>query len=139
VRPLTKQQYQELLAFRTALRRFTRWSERQARTAGLTPAQHQLLLAVKGHADRRGPTIGDVAGYLQLRHHSVVELVDRAEAAGYLRRYRDDDDGRLVRLRLSDRGEHCLSQLTQLHVAELARMAPMLEHLAEDITAQDAE
>jgi DNA-binding MarR family transcriptional regulator len=137
VRPLTRRQYQELLAFRTALRRFTRWSERQARTAGLTPAQHQLLLAVKGHEDDRGPTIGEVAGYLLLRHHSAVELVDRAEAAGYLHREQDVLDGRVVRLRLSDRGERSLSRLTALHVQELARMAPLLEHLAVDLRAEE--
>ena len=60
--------YRALLAFRTALRRFNRWSEAQAEAAGLTAAQHQLLLAVKGHDDSRGPTIGDVAEHLLLRH-----------------------------------------------------------------------
>ena len=54
----------------------------QARAAGLTPAQHQLLLAVRGHDG--DPTIGDVAEHLMLRHHSAVELVDRAERAGLL-------------------------------------------------------
>jgi hypothetical protein len=51
----------DLLTFRTGLRHFQRWSEQQAAVAGLTPAQHQLLVAVRGHRDRRGPTIGEVA------------------------------------------------------------------------------
>ena len=64
--------YEDLLSLRTGLRRFLRWSEQQAEAAGLTPAQHQLLLAVRGHADPRGPTVGEVADYLLLRHHSAV-------------------------------------------------------------------
>ena len=74
--------YEDLLILRTGLRRLMRWSEQQALAAGLTPAQHQLLLAVRGHADPRGPTVGEVADYLLLRHHSAVGLVDRAVSAG---------------------------------------------------------
>ena len=74
--------FQNLLAFRTSLRRFLHWSQTQARAVGLTPAQHQLLVAIKGHAGNQDPTISDLAEYLLLRHHSVVELVDRAAAAG---------------------------------------------------------
>jgi DNA-binding MarR family transcriptional regulator len=74
--------FERLLQLRTGLRRFLRWSEAQARAAGVTPAQHQLLLAVRGHPDPDGPTIGEVADYLVLRHHSAVGLVDRAVTAG---------------------------------------------------------
>ena len=85
VRPsLTTKEYQHLLALRTGLRRFLHWSEEQAHAAGLTPSHHQLLLAVRGHDDPRGPTIGDIAGYLLLRHHSAVELAQRAEGLGLI-------------------------------------------------------
>src|SRR3984893_6177252 len=83
--------YEDLLALRTGLRRFLRWSDQQAEAAGLTPAQHQLLLAIRGHADPRGPTVGEVADYLMLRHHSAVGLVDRADTAGLIKRVRDPD------------------------------------------------
>src|SRR5690349_1571259 len=73
--------YRRLLELRSGLRRFLRWSEQAAQSAGLTPAQHQLLLAVRGHDDPRGPTVGDVAEHLLLRHHSAVGLIDRAETA----------------------------------------------------------
>src|ERR687887_1391800 len=92
--------YRRLLELRTGLRRFLRWSEQQAESAGVTPAQHQLLLAIRGHPDPRGPTIGDVAGYLLLRHHSVVGLVNRAESAGLIRRGADPDNRSVVRLAL---------------------------------------
>ena len=121
--------YAALLAFRTALRRFHRWSEQQAEAAGLTAAQHQLLLAVKGHDDPRGPTIGEIAEYLLLRHHSTVELVNRAQAAGMVNRVKDVDDGRVVRVQLTGTGEKAIERLTQLHLDELAQLEPLLRHL----------
>jgi DNA-binding MarR family transcriptional regulator len=120
---LTDKEYQHLLALRTGLRRFLHWSEEQAHAAGLTPSHHQLLLAVRGHDDPRGPTIGDVAGYLLLRHHSAVELAQRAEGLGLIERVEDRDDRRVVRLVLTDQGSAALEQLTALHVEELARLA----------------
>jgi DNA-binding MarR family transcriptional regulator len=121
--------YESLLAFRTGLRRFLHWSEQQAREAGLTPAQHQLLLAVKGHPGTLPPTVGDLAEYLLLRHHSTVELIDRAEAGGLVERWRDPDDARVIRIRLTAAAETRLSQLSATHLAELRRLTPMLTHL----------
>lgn len=121
--------YAKLLGFRTALRQFMRWSEEEARAAGLTPAQHQLLLAIRGHSDRAGPTIGDLSEYLVLRHHSVVELVDRAEGAGLVHRRRDPSDHRVVRLRLSAKGRRRIEKLSKLHLEELRRLAPALREL----------
>ena len=127
--PLDNAQFQALLEFRLALRRFNRWSEAQARAVGLTHAQHQLLLAIKGHPGPQSPTIGDVADYLLLRHHSAVELVNRAQAASLVTWTRDSVDGRIVRLSLTDKGEECIERLSQLHLAELRQLAPLLEHL----------
>jgi DNA-binding MarR family transcriptional regulator len=118
--------YAQLLALRTGLRHFERWSEQQARAAGLTPAQHQLLLAIRGHGDPRGSTIGEVADYLLLRHHSAVGLIDRAETAGLLTRLRDPDDHRIVRLHLTKVGAKRLEALSALHLEELERLAPQL-------------
>jgi DNA-binding MarR family transcriptional regulator len=128
---LTDQDYRRLLQLRTGLRRFLRWSERQAQAAGLTPAQHQLLLAIRGHADPRGPTLGDVAAYLLLRHHSAVGLVDRAEAAGLLTRRQDPENLSAVRLRLTDEGSRQLEALSELHLEELAHLAPAMQALWE--------
>jgi DNA-binding MarR family transcriptional regulator len=119
---LTDADYEDLLALRTGLRKFLRWSEQQAEAAGLTPAQHQLLLAVRGHPDPRGPTIGEVADYLLLRHHSAVGLADRADAAGLVHRVRDSDDHRVVRLQLTAAGIKRLEALSELHVEELQRL-----------------
>lgn len=115
--------YTRLLMFRTRLRRFLRWSADQAEAAGLTPMQHQLLLAIRGHTDPRGPTVGDAADYLLLRHHSAGELIQRAEAAGLLTRVRDSDDQRVIRLKLTDDAARRLEALTALHLAELERFS----------------
>jgi DNA-binding MarR family transcriptional regulator len=121
--------YQHLLELRTGLRRFLRWSERQAEAAGLTPAQHQLLLAIRGHPDPRGPTVGDIAGYLVLRHHSAVGLIDRAEASGLLVRSKDADNSSAVRLQLTDSGSQQLDALSEQHLEELAHLAPTMHAL----------
>lgn len=121
--------YRRLLQFRTGLRRFLHWSAQEAEAAGLTPAQHQLLLAIRGHDDSRGPTIGDAAGYLFLRHHSAVGLVDRAESAGLVERIEDQDDRRIVRLRLTEKSRGILVALSRLHLEELKRLAPEMRSL----------
>jgi|SRR6185369_3617615 len=135
-RELTDADYQHLLDLRTGLRRFLRWSEEQAAEAGLTPAQHQLLLAIRGlkstgapgASPTLGPTIGDVAEALLLRHHSAVGLVDRAVKAGLVTRQEDAHDRRVVRLRLTALGNDLLTLLSAAHLEELERLAPrMLE------------
>jgi DNA-binding MarR family transcriptional regulator len=127
--PLTRDDFEHLLAFRTSLRRFQRWSEDQAKAAGLTHVQHQLLVAVKGHPGGLPPTVSELADYLLLRHHSTVELVDRAEAAGLVRRIADMRDARLVRVRLTTRGERILTELTPAHLVELHSLAAVLDAL----------
>jgi DNA-binding MarR family transcriptional regulator len=129
VRQLSREDYENLLAFRASLRRFLHWSETQARAVGLTPAQHQLLLAVKGHRSASGPTVSDLAAYLMLRHHSTVELIDRAEAAGLVERWGDDADGRVTRVRLTAEGEVRLARLAPAHLDELQSLAPVLDKL----------
>jgi DNA-binding MarR family transcriptional regulator len=130
-------EYQALLDLRTGLRRFLRWSEQQAKAVGLTPAQHQLLLAIRGHPDPKGPTIGDVATYLLLRHHSAVGLVDRAESAGLLVRRPDPDNQSVVRLRLTKKGSQQLEALSELHLEELSHLAPAMHALWDQLERAD--
>ncbi len=123
---VTDEEYRELLRSRDALRRFLRWSGEGARAAGLTPSQHQLLLAIRGNGNPSGPTIAQAAAHLLLRHHSAVELVDRAVGAGVIIRRRDSGDGRAVRLALTPLGEARLEALTQPHLDELRWFAALL-------------
>lgn len=128
-RKLTDRDFQHLLELRTRLRRFLHWSEDQARAVGLTATQHQLLLAVRGHPDSRGPTIGQVAQYLVLRPHSAVGLVDRTAAAGFVERVADPVRPGTVRLRLTPAGSERLEDLAAFHLEELAGLAPSMESL----------
>lgn len=123
---LSDSDYARLLSFRTQLRRFDRWSRDQAGAVGLTQAQHQLLLAVRGHDDDSGPTIGDVAEYLLIRHHSAVELVDRAADLGLVVRHGDDTDHRVVRVQLTSEGRDRVDRLAAIHLDELRRFGPSL-------------
>jgi DNA-binding MarR family transcriptional regulator len=112
-------EYQTLAEFRYQLRRFLRFSEQTARTAGLEPQQHQLLLAVKGLPQGRKATIGTLAERLQLAHHSTVELIDRLVERGFVQRCRDEADGRRVLVNLTPQGEEVLRKLSLTHQAEL--------------------
>jgi DNA-binding MarR family transcriptional regulator len=126
-RRVTDADYVTLLQFRNGLRRFLHWSEGEAKAAGLTGAQYQLLLAIRGHAGQ--PSVGDVAGHLMLRHHSAVELVDRAERSGLVARVVDSADQRVVRLALTDAGEAKLAELAATHLEQLSRLRPSFESL----------
>jgi DNA-binding MarR family transcriptional regulator len=129
-------QYAKLLSFRTGLRRFLRWSEEQAATVGLTSAQHQLLLAIRGHRDSRGPSVGELADYLCTRHHSAVQLIDRTEQLGLIVRSRgDSEDRRVVRLALTQAGQDKLALLSTIHLEELRRLASLVETFVEPTPA----
>ncbi len=132
---LADEDYQRLLAFRSELREFLRWSEQAADEAGLTPAMHQLLLVVRGHSAADAPTIGDAARELHIRHHSAVELVQRAERAGLLARSRDQADHRQVHLRLTDQGRTQLESLTRRHLPRIVQLASALEHVVNPVRA----
>jgi len=125
----THDDYERLLEFRVALRRSQRWSEDHAQAAGMTHVQHQLLVAIKGHPGGKPPSMGDLAGYLLLRPHSTVELVDRAEAAGLVERVPDPGDGRIVRVRLTKAGDRILQQLTRTHLDRLHELATVLDEV----------
>jgi DNA-binding MarR family transcriptional regulator len=121
-RRVTDAEYRTLAQFRRALRSFLRFSEEAARSAGITPGQYQLLVIIRGADAGTAPTVGDVADALKLRHHSAVELVDRAVAAGLIRRQPDPEDGRRQRLTLTPAGEDRLAGLATAHLEELRRL-----------------
>jgi DNA-binding MarR family transcriptional regulator len=111
--------YRALAELRHQIRLFLTFSEAAARAAGVEPQQHQLLLAVKGLPEGQRPTIGTLSERLQLRHHSVVELVDRLVEKGLASRRRSQDDGREILVHITARGERILRGLSIAHRAEL--------------------
>jgi DNA-binding MarR family transcriptional regulator len=127
----TQADYQALSEFRYLIRRFLEFSQTAARAVGLTPRQHQALLAIKGFPDGRAVTIGDLAERLRVRHHSAVELVDRLSEVGLVQRYPDAHDQRRVLVGLTARAEDYLAELSSVHLEELARTAPMLRKILQ--------
>lgn len=131
---LSAADYQALAEFRYQIRRFLRFSEQAARRAGLEPAQHQLLLAVKANAGE--PTIGELAERLQLQHHSTVGLVDRLAECGLVLRHRAEGDRRQVRVRLTPNGQAVLRKLSLDHRAELGATGSALAGTLQAILAR---
>jgi DNA-binding MarR family transcriptional regulator len=127
--PVTKADFEMLAAFRYELRRFLHFSEEAARDAGLTPGQHQALLAVKGFPGKERITIGELAERLQVAHHSAVGLVDRLAAHDLLARETGAEDRRQVYVSLTARGNEVLQALTAAHKRELQRVAPQFRAL----------
>jgi DNA-binding MarR family transcriptional regulator len=123
---LSKKDYESLSAFRYALRRFLRFSEEAAEAVGLTPQQHQALLAIKGFPGRDRLTNGELAERLQVRHHSVVGLVNRLEAQGLIVREQGESDRREFYITLTERGGELLERLTAVHQEELRHVGPQL-------------
>ncbi len=127
--PLRPADYRTLAAFRYALNRFLCFSLAAARAAGLSPQQHQALLAIKGFPVREWVTVGELAERLQLRHHSAVGLVDRLADRGLVRRARAAADRRRVQVTLTSRGEAVLARLSAAHRTELRQVGPELQSL----------
>lgn len=132
-RPISKSQYEHLAAFRFSLRKFLRFSEEAAGAAGLTPQQHQALLAIKGFPGRDYVTIGELAERLQIKHHSAVGLVDRLVLEKLVQRVASAEDRRCVNIRLTSRGEAVLEELSALHREQLRRIGPELSTLLQGL------
>jgi DNA-binding MarR family transcriptional regulator len=118
-RDLTITDYQALAEFRYQIRRFLHFSEEAARSDGVNPQHHQLLLALKGIPDNVEPTITHLAERLHLRHHSAVELTNRLMARGLIRKREHKEDRRRVLLEITPRGERVLRNLSLIHTAQL--------------------
>ncbi|MEO6203806.1 MAG: MarR family winged helix-turn-helix transcriptional regulator [Mycobacteriales bacterium] len=123
---LTKQDFEALASFRFAIRIYLRFSEDTVRAHGISPRQYELMLALAGFPGRGWATIKELAQRLQLKHHSVVELVNRAQQQDLVARAADPDDARVVRVMLTAAGERALGLLSALHRDELKRMGSAL-------------
>ncbi|APG06910.1 MarR family transcriptional regulator [Bradyrhizobium japonicum] len=128
--------YAALAQFRYQLRTFLAFSEAAAQSAGLTPQQHQALLAIKGLAAPDGASVGDIARFLLIRHHTAVELVDRMAKLKLIGREADPQDARRVLVRLTPRGEQKLRSLSRIHLDELSAAAPALARILRSFRAK---
>ncbi len=125
-----------LAQFRYQIRRFLRFSEKAARDAGITPQQHQLLLGVAGFTGRGWFTISDLAEFLQERHNTVVELVNRAKQKGLVTKQAVARDHRFVRVELTLHGKRLLQSLSESHRTELRTVGPRLLSALQGISGR---
>ncbi len=132
--PLTKRHYELLAHLRHTLRGFLRFSGEAATQVGLTPQQHQALLAIKGFPDRDRVSIGELAERLHLKHHSAVGLLDRLAARQLVRRVSAKVDRRRVEITLTARGETLLRRLSQVHLEELRQRGPELRRVLASLS-----
>ena len=135
-KPITAAEYQALAELRFLIRRFVREGDAVATAAGLEPQQYLLLLMIRGIPEGHEATVSLLAERLALKHHSVVELIDRLEAHSYVRRNRSREDRRSVLVSLLPRGEKMLEQVAQHRIGELrstgAALVKAISALLED-------
>ena len=134
---LDQQDYAILASFRRSLRTFLAFSEDAARNAGLPPQQHQAILAIRGLSPAAGMSVNDLAEQLLLKPQTAVELVDRLEDAGLVRRERDETDRRRVLLTLTAKANRLLEKLSAEHLAQIRRDAPQLIALLREVADGD--
>ena len=130
-----KAHYETLAEFRYALRKFLHFSEVAAQSVGVTPQQHQAMLAIKGFPGREIVAVGELAERLQIKHHSAVGLADRLVDEGYVRRVPSLQDGRKVLLALTPRGDAILEKLSAAHREQLHHIGPQINRLLEALQA----
>ncbi len=116
---ITENEYRALGELRHLIRRFVQEGDVTAKQCGLEPQQYLLLLAVRGLPIGQEATITTLAERLSLRHHSAVELIDRMEARGYVKRARGREDRRQVLVTLLPRGERLLEKVVEQRIIEL--------------------
>ena len=116
---MSKADFETLADFRYRLRRFLRFSEEVTHQSGVRPLQYLLMLQIKGFPGREWATVAELAERLQAKHHGVVALVSRCEAAGWVRRKASRTDLRMVEVHMTPQGEACLERLARLHRDEL--------------------
>lgn len=126
MKKLTLTDYQALAEFRYQIRKFLRFSEQAVQTAGMEVGQYQLMLAIKGMPEGVRPRIRELANRMHIQHHSAVELANRLESGGYVRREQAQADRREVLLALTTKGERVLGELALHHHEELRSAAPDL-------------
>ncbi|MCI0442734.1 MarR family transcriptional regulator [bacterium] len=128
---MQKKDYEALAAFRYALRKFFRFSEEEASKFGLSMRQYQAMLTICGFPDREEITMGEMAEWLQIKHHSAVGLVDRLESQNLVNRKKDKNDKRVVCIRLTRKGKQILEKLASLNKQELKRLKPQIRQLSD--------
>lgn len=130
---ITSAEYRALAELRYRIRLFLREGDSTALGEGLEPQQYQMLLAIRGLEEGEPATVGTLAERLAIKHHSAVELIDRLEGHGFVRRLRDKQDRRQVRVLLLPRGERALAGVVKERISELRASGDALVRAIETL------
>ncbi|RTR36271.1 MarR family transcriptional regulator [Robertmurraya yapensis] len=134
---IDKETYESLAEFRYQLKKFLHFSDSEARNVGVTPQQHQLLLAIKGFPGRDWATPRELAERLFITHNACVGLIDRCSQLGLVTRTSNPEDGRSVFIHLTVQGEEILQRLSEIHLEEITRIGFMGEKLAGSVHQEE--
>ncbi|MBW7457931.1 MarR family winged helix-turn-helix transcriptional regulator [Paenibacillus sepulcri] len=135
---LPKHVYEQLALFRYRIRKFIRFSEEAARSKGLTPQYHQLMLSIMGFPEREYATPRELAERLQITPHACLELIQRCEELGYVQRFPNQQDKRSIFIRLTEHGMGLLEELSEIHRDELKR-AGLLEFQNDEARPESSD
>jgi len=125
---LSKETFEQLAELRYQMRMFIHFSEEASRKMGITPQQHQLFLMIKGYPGRDYATPTELSERLQIKHHTCLGLLSRAEHLDLVYRTQNKQDHRSVWIHLTSKGEELLEQLSQIHLDELNRIGIWMGH-----------
>ena len=114
----------DLAEFRYQLRRFLSFSEMTSEALGISAQQYQVLQVIATVPEGRPASISYLAERMMVRHNSAVELVDRTERAGWVRRVADESDHRRSLVEVTARGGELLTRLAGQHLLELGLVGP---------------
>lgn len=109
------------------------------RQYGLTPPQYAVLRVI-GTSPSKNVTMSEIGKEMIVTYANITTIVDNLEKLQYVRRQRDPDDRRLVKVELTDSGSKLYKKIYRSHRKEVARLMKVLnkEQLYELIEYTDA-
>ncbi len=96
----------------------------------ITPPQFRALVLLRDEGDL---TIGELSQKMFLACSTMTDLVDRMEKNEMVRRVRDKNDRRVIRIHLLDKGSHIINEVL---AARREYLANVLSHLSQYETEQ---
>ena len=129
----TQSSLKSLAEFRFQMRKFLNFSEMASERCGIPAQQYQLMQVIAAMPEGQQASITYLAERMILRHNSTVELVDRAERAGLVRRESDPKDMRRSLVQLTAQGQEIVERLVAEHLRELSPLCDVLIHALREL------
>ncbi|WP_348630169.1 helix-turn-helix domain-containing protein [Rhizobium sp. CIAT894] len=118
--------YEALANLRYRIRRFRQFSAKEAQRLGLTPQQHQALLAIKGQPAGKKMSTRMLAERLLMDRNLADGLVQELVGKAYIETDPAAAGPGKQFIRLTNKAEGVLDRLASAHLFEIRKMAPEL-------------